>query len=93
MPGKQVVNAAGGMQSPLLSQAIKYGDTIYVSGNVGINTSTMKMVEGSVADRTVGASLPTRARDYQERMLMVCSDKRYRISRQCSRRQEAVYRT
>lgn len=53
MPGKQVVNAASGLQSPLLSQAIKHGDTVYVSGNVGMDFTAMKMVEGSVADRTV----------------------------------------
>ena len=53
MPGKEVISAAAGLKSPLLSQAIKYGDTIYVSGNVGMDFTSMKMVEGSVSDRTV----------------------------------------
>lgn len=53
MPAKEVISAADGLKSPLLSQAIKYGDTIYVSGSVGMDFTTMKMVEGSVSDRTV----------------------------------------
>lgn len=53
MPDKEVITAADGLKSPLLSQAIKYGDTIYVSGNVGMDFTAMKMVEGSVSDRTV----------------------------------------
>ncbi|KAK5326178.1 hypothetical protein LTR70_002178 [Exophiala xenobiotica] len=52
MPVKEVVSAADGLKSPLLSQAIKYGDTIFASGAVGMDFTTMKMVEGSVSDRT-----------------------------------------
>lgn len=55
MPTKQVINAPDGIQTPLLSQAIKYGDTVYVSGNVGIDVKTKQIVSGSVADRTVRA--------------------------------------
>lgn len=59
MPAKQVVTAENGLKSPLLSQAIKYGDTVYVSGCIGMDFTTMKMAEGSVSDRTVriGASI------------------------------------
>lgn len=53
MPNKEVVSAEGGLKSPLLSQAIKYGDTVYVSGCVGMDFVDMKMIEGSVSDRTV----------------------------------------
>lgn len=53
MPAKQVVTAEDGLKSPLLSQAIKYGDTVYVSGCIGMDFTAMKMAEGSVSDRTV----------------------------------------
>jgi 2-iminobutanoate/2-iminopropanoate deaminase len=33
---------------------VKYGDTVYVSGNIGLDPKTSKLVEGDVADRTVG---------------------------------------
>ncbi|KAK5948918.1 hypothetical protein OHC33_010004 [Knufia fluminis] len=52
MPAREVITAADGLKSPLLSQAIKYGDTIYLSGSVGMDFTTMKLIEGSVADRT-----------------------------------------
>ncbi|KAK5942274.1 hypothetical protein PMZ80_004837 [Knufia obscura] len=52
MPAREVITAADGLRSPLLSQAIKYGDTIYLSGSVGMDFTTMKLIEGSVADRT-----------------------------------------
>jgi len=57
MPIKEVISAADGLKSPLLSQAIKYGDTIFASGAVGMDFTTMKMVEGSVSDRTVSDEL------------------------------------
>jgi len=62
MPTKKVITAADGLKSPLLSQAIKYGDTIYASGTVGMDFTTMKMVEGSVSDRTVCHSTPCEKR-------------------------------
>jgi enamine deaminase RidA (YjgF/YER057c/UK114 family) len=39
--------------APFLSQAIVAGNMIYCSGQVGVNPSTGKMVEGSVQERTV----------------------------------------
>ena len=53
MPSKQVITTETGIKTPLLSQAIKYGDTIYISGNVGMDFVTNKMAQGNVADRTV----------------------------------------
>ena len=53
MPPKQVVSSDKGLKSNLFSQATIHNGTIYVSGNIGIVPSTMKVVEGSVADRTV----------------------------------------
>lgn len=53
MPSKEIISAADGLRSPLLSQATKYGDTIYVSGCVGMDFTAMRMIEGSVSDRTV----------------------------------------
>lgn len=57
MPAREVITAETGIKTPLLSQAIKYGDTIFVSGNVGMDFVKNKMIEGSVADRTVGDAL------------------------------------
>ncbi|KUJ24578.1 YjgF-like protein [Mollisia scopiformis] len=37
---------------PFLSQAIKCGGMVYCSGSVGMDPTTSKLVEGSVADRT-----------------------------------------
>lgn len=56
MPTREVITAETGIKTPLLSQAIKYGDTIYVSGNVGMDFTTNKMAEGNVADRTVSCT-------------------------------------
>lgn len=52
MAPKQVVFSEKGLKSNLLSQAIVHNGTIYVSGHIGIDTATMQVVEGSVADRT-----------------------------------------
>jgi hypothetical protein len=52
MAPKQVVFSEKGLKSNLLSQAIIHNGTIYVSGHIGLDTSTMQVVEGSVADRT-----------------------------------------
>lgn len=43
---------------PLFSQAIKCNGMVYCSGSIGIEPTSMKLVEGGVADRTVGRSLP-----------------------------------
>jgi enamine deaminase RidA (YjgF/YER057c/UK114 family) len=39
----------------VLSQAIIANNTVYCSGAVGIDPSTMTMVSGTVADRTVSS--------------------------------------
>lgn len=52
MAPKQVVFSEKGLKSNLLSQAIIHNGTIYVSGHIGLDTATMQVVEGSVADRT-----------------------------------------
>ncbi|KIW69568.1 hypothetical protein PV04_05438 [Phialophora macrospora] len=52
MAPKQVVSTDKGLKSNLFSQATIHNGTIFVSGNIGIVPSTMKVVEGSVADRT-----------------------------------------
>jgi enamine deaminase RidA (YjgF/YER057c/UK114 family) len=53
MAPKQIVSTDKGLKSNLFSQATINNGTIFVSGNIGIVPSTMKVVEGSVADRTV----------------------------------------
>ncbi|KAK5033094.1 hypothetical protein LTR13_007059 [Exophiala sideris] len=52
MAPKQPITSEKGIKSPLFSQAIVHNGTVYCSGSVGIDPSTMKVVEGSVADRT-----------------------------------------
>src|ERR1700710_146739 len=42
---------------PYFSQAIKCQGMIYCSGSVGMDPKTNKLVEGSVADRTVSISV------------------------------------
>jgi 2-iminobutanoate/2-iminopropanoate deaminase len=42
----------------LFSQAIKCNGMVYCSGSIGIEPTSMKVVEGGVADRTVNRSLP-----------------------------------
>ena len=38
---------------PQFSQAVKYNGMVYVSGNIGLDAVTWKVVEGTVKDRTV----------------------------------------
>ena len=38
---------------PQFSQAVKYNGMVYVSGNIGLDAATWKLVEGTVKDRTV----------------------------------------
>lgn len=38
---------------PQFSQAVKYNGMVYVSGNIGLDATTWKLVEGTVKDRTV----------------------------------------
>lgn len=53
MASKQPVVSEKGLKSPLFSQAIVCAGMVYASGNIGIVPSTMQVVEGTVADRTV----------------------------------------
>lgn len=53
MARKQPVNTDKALQSPLLSQAIVHNNTIYVSGSIGFDASTGKVVEGTCEDRSV----------------------------------------
>ena len=57
MSVRKVVTSDKGLKSPLFSQAIVHNGTVYVSGNIGIDTATMRVVEGGVADRTRQALL------------------------------------
>ena len=54
MASRTAVNSEKGLQSPVLSQANICNGMVYVSGNVGIDVKTMKFIEGTCADRTVG---------------------------------------
>jgi enamine deaminase RidA (YjgF/YER057c/UK114 family) len=60
MAPKQVVVSDKGIKSPLFSQAIIHNGTVYVAGNIGLDVAANKVVEGSVADRTVGLSRVTK---------------------------------
>ncbi len=42
---------------PQFSQAVKYNGMVYVSGNIGLDAATWKVVEGTVKDRTVRMQL------------------------------------
>ncbi|KXJ87497.1 putative brt1 protein [Microdochium bolleyi] len=37
---------------PQFSQAVKYKDTVYTSGNIGLDPETWKMVDGGVKEQT-----------------------------------------
>ncbi|EHY55413.1 hypothetical protein HRR83_008856 [Exophiala dermatitidis] len=52
MAPKQPVVSEKGLKSPLFSQAIIHNGTVYVSGNIGIDPASGKLVEGSITDRT-----------------------------------------
>lgn len=54
MPSKEAVLTQNAPPpAPFFSQAIKSNGMVYVSGNVGLDPKTKKLVEGGVADRTV----------------------------------------
>ena len=38
---------------PQFSQAVKYNGMVYVSGNIGMDAATWKVIDGTVKDRTV----------------------------------------
>ncbi|KAH8813270.1 Endoribonuclease L-PSP/chorismate mutase-like protein [Xylogone sp. PMI_703] len=53
MPVREAVKAENAPPPmPFFSQAIKCNGMVYVSGNVGLDPKTKKLVEGSVGDRT-----------------------------------------
>ncbi len=56
MAPKQPVNSDKGLKSPLFSQAVIHNGTVYCSGSIGIDALTMKVVEGSIEDRTVSSA-------------------------------------
>ena len=43
MAPKTVINSDKGLKSPLFSQAIVHSGTVYVSGNIGADYTTMKL--------------------------------------------------
>lgn len=55
MPGKiAVLTPSAPAPMPVLSQGVIWNGMVYVSGSLGIDPSTGRFVEGTVADRTVG---------------------------------------
>ncbi|KAH8799126.1 Endoribonuclease L-PSP/chorismate mutase-like protein [Xylogone sp. PMI_703] len=53
MPAREAVVAENAPPPvPFLSQAIKCNGMVYVSGNVGLDPDTKRLVEGTVGDRT-----------------------------------------
>jgi enamine deaminase RidA (YjgF/YER057c/UK114 family) len=57
MANRQPVVSDKVMESPLLSQAMIHGNTVFCSGNIGLDPKTGEVVEGTVADRTRRALL------------------------------------
>ncbi|KAH8043526.1 endoribonuclease [Aureococcus anophagefferens] len=53
---KRVVNVDGWEKSPLFSHAVVSGDTVYVSGMIGVDMSTMKLCPGGVYNQTLCAA-------------------------------------
>lgn len=48
---KQIIQTAGAPQAiGTYSQAVKVGDTVYLSGQIGLDPATMQMVEGIEAE-------------------------------------------
>ena len=52
MPIEQISTSEAFESSAPLSQAIRHGDTLYVSGNVPIDPETDELVEGGVGPQT-----------------------------------------
>lgn len=54
-PDSRVAILAAGAPAPppFLSQAIRQGDFVFCSGQLGVDPKTGALVEGSVGDRTV----------------------------------------
>jgi 2-iminobutanoate/2-iminopropanoate deaminase len=77
MANRQQVIADKGLKSPLFSQAMIHGNTVFCSGNIGMDVPSGKVVEGSVADRTKQALLNIEAvldaaGSSLQKMLKVC---------------------
>src|ERR1051325_4026370 len=49
---KQIVRTEDAPSSPLYSQGVKVGSTIYVSGMVGMDAATKKMAGATIQDQT-----------------------------------------
>lgn len=54
---KQVIRTTHAPQSPLYSQGVKAGSTIYVSGTVGIDPATQKLAGPTIQEQTRQAIL------------------------------------
>jgi enamine deaminase RidA (YjgF/YER057c/UK114 family) len=50
MAPKTAINSDKGLKSPLFSQAVIHANTVYVSGNIGADYTTMKLAGGEVND-------------------------------------------
>jgi 2-iminobutanoate/2-iminopropanoate deaminase len=49
---KQILNTPDAPSSPLFSQGVKVGSTVYVSGIVGIDPRTGQLAGGTIQDQT-----------------------------------------
>lgn len=49
---REIIHAADAPSSPLYAQGVKAGDTIYVSGMVGVDPATDEMAGTSVGEQT-----------------------------------------
>jgi 2-iminobutanoate/2-iminopropanoate deaminase len=49
---KQIIRTSGAPSSPLFSQAIKVGSTIYLSGIVGIDPKTNQLAGSAIQEQT-----------------------------------------
>jgi 2-iminobutanoate/2-iminopropanoate deaminase len=49
---REVINTAGAPESPLYSQAVKVGSTLYVSGTPGIDVATKQLAGTSIQEQT-----------------------------------------
>jgi 2-iminobutanoate/2-iminopropanoate deaminase len=49
---KQIIRTSGTPSSPLFSQAVKVGSTVYLSGIVGIDPKTNQLAGSTIEDQT-----------------------------------------
>lgn len=65
MPSPQPVQTdAAPAPISLFSQAQVYNGLVYCSGNIGIDPKTGKLIEGTVAERTVSKPLSQQGRSF-----------------------------